>query len=287
MEVEPGDDLLQQGPAEEGRHRPGEPAAGDVRRSSWRPAAKIVSSKAAHGRDLAGPDQRVLPVLVRLLPALRRRDRRQAARRGRQGHVRHRPGQGGRRLLEDDVRPGLAPKEKYNGDSFADGKAAMAIVGPWAVAVYGDKVNWGVVPVPTSAARPPRRPHLLATPRTSRIYSACKAQGTAWELLKFATSQEQDGKLLETDRPDAAAHGPQHRLRRLLHDAPGVHHLRRPGRPDGRGAERAQLASRSGRTSGTSTPASVIFGKTGVDEALSEAAGQDRPARRRSDRGPR
>ena len=34
---------------------------------------------------------------------------------------------------------GLSPKEAYNGDSFADRKAAMAIVGPWAIAVYGDE----------------------------------------------------------------------------------------------------------------------------------------------------
>src|ERR1044072_10060416 len=44
---------------------------------------------------------------------------------------------------------GLAQKEMYNGDAFADKKAAMAIVGPWAIAVYGDKVKWGAVPVPT------------------------------------------------------------------------------------------------------------------------------------------
>ena len=28
------------------------------------------------------------------------------------------------------------------------------------------------------------------------MYSACKNQGTAWDLLKFSTSQEQDGALL-------------------------------------------------------------------------------------------
>ena len=51
----------------------------------------------------------------------------------------------------------LAPQEKYNGDSFADGKAAMAIVGPWAIAVYKDKVNWGVVPG-ADRGRQARRP---------------------------------------------------------------------------------------------------------------------------------
>jgi multiple sugar transport system substrate-binding protein len=32
---------------------------------------------------------------------------------------------------------GYSPNEAYNGDAFADGKAAMSIVGPWATAVYG------------------------------------------------------------------------------------------------------------------------------------------------------
>ncbi len=55
---------------------------------------------------------------------------------------------------------GYSPKEAFNGDAFADKKAAMAVVGPWAIAVYGDKVNWGVVPVPTKdGAR--REPGLL------------------------------------------------------------------------------------------------------------------------------
>jgi multiple sugar transport system substrate-binding protein len=29
------------------------------------------------------------------------------------------------------------------------------------------------------------------------MYTACKNRGTAWDFLKFSTSQEQDGKLLE------------------------------------------------------------------------------------------
>src|SRR5689334_18636087 len=45
----------------------------------------------------------------------------------------------------------LAGKEAYNGDSFADGTAAMASVGPWAIAAYKGKVDWGVVSVPTQA----------------------------------------------------------------------------------------------------------------------------------------
>jgi multiple sugar transport system substrate-binding protein len=105
----------------------------------------------------------------------------------------------------------LAPNEKYNGDSFADGKAAMSIVGPWAVAVYKGKVNWGVAPVPTSTGKPADQISTFSDAKNIAIYSSCKAQGTAWAVAKFATSKEQDGKLLEatgqmplrTDLPNA------------------------------------------------------------------------------------
>jgi len=92
----------------------------------------------------------------------------------------------------------LAPQEKYTGDSFADKKAAMAVVGPWAIPVYKDKVNWGVAPVPTSTGKTPDQIHTFSDAKNIAIYSACKNQGTAWDLLKFSTSQAQDGALLNT-----------------------------------------------------------------------------------------
>ncbi len=92
---------------------------------------------------------------------------------------------------------GYAQKEAYNGDSFGEGKAAMSIVGPWAVAVYGKDINWGVAPVPTSAGTSPEDTYTFSDAKNVALYSACKAQGTAWEVLKFATSEEQDGSLLE------------------------------------------------------------------------------------------
>jgi multiple sugar transport system substrate-binding protein len=92
---------------------------------------------------------------------------------------------------------GYSQNEEYNGDSFADGKAAMAIVGPWAIAVYGEDVNWGVAPVPTSSGISPEETYTFSDAKNVAIYSACEAQGTAWEVLKFATSEEQDGALLE------------------------------------------------------------------------------------------
>jgi len=91
---------------------------------------------------------------------------------------------------------GLAPKEQYNGDSFGDKKAAMAIVGPWAIAVYGDKVKWGAVPVPTSTGKPAEQIKTFSDAKNVAMYSACQNRATAWEVLKFATSQEQDGALL-------------------------------------------------------------------------------------------
>jgi multiple sugar transport system substrate-binding protein len=92
---------------------------------------------------------------------------------------------------------GLSPNEAYNGDSFADQKAAMAIVGPWAIAVYGDSVEWGAVPVPTQDGMNASEVHTFSDEKSSAMYTSCENRGTAWEFLKFATSEESDGQLLE------------------------------------------------------------------------------------------
>ncbi|OUE07725.1 maltose ABC transporter periplasmic protein [Clavibacter michiganensis] len=92
---------------------------------------------------------------------------------------------------------GLAGQEAYTGDSFADGQAAMSIVGPWAVSVYQDKVDWGSVPVPTADGKPADEVYTFSDAKNVGLYSACENQATAWEVLKFATSEEQDGQLLE------------------------------------------------------------------------------------------
>ncbi|MCZ2403677.1 extracellular solute-binding protein [Paenarthrobacter sp. Z7-10] len=88
----------------------------------------------------------------------------------------------------------LASKEVYQGDSFAEGKAAMSLAGPWAIASYKGKVDFGVVPVP--GAQPQDKSYTFSDAKNVAIYSACKNQGTAWEVLKFATSKDEDGKLL-------------------------------------------------------------------------------------------
>ncbi|TFC52241.1 extracellular solute-binding protein [Cryobacterium sp. TMT1-21] len=92
---------------------------------------------------------------------------------------------------------GLAGKEQYQGDSFADGQAAMSIVGPWAVSVYKDAVNWGAVPVPTSEGTPAQETFTFSDAKNVGMFTACKNQATAWDVLKFATSEEQDGQLLD------------------------------------------------------------------------------------------
>ena len=90
----------------------------------------------------------------------------------------------------------LAPKEAYKGDSFADQKAAMAIVGPWAIAVYGDKVKWGAVPVPTKDGKDPKDIFTFSDEKSVGMYVSCQNTGTAWEFLKFATNKDNDGSLL-------------------------------------------------------------------------------------------
>ncbi len=91
----------------------------------------------------------------------------------------------------------LAPNEPYPKDSFGDQKAAMAIVGPWAIAVYAGKVEWGAVSVPTKDGKDPKEIHTFSDEKSIGMYTSCKNRGTAWEFLKFATSKDNDGQLLE------------------------------------------------------------------------------------------
>jgi multiple sugar transport system substrate-binding protein len=90
---------------------------------------------------------------------------------------------------------GLAGKEQVQGDPFADKVSAMAIVGPWAIAVYKD-IDWGAVPVPTSQGKPAAETYTFSDAKNIGLYTACQNQGTAWDVLKFATSPEQDEALL-------------------------------------------------------------------------------------------
>ena len=166
---------------------------------------------------------------------------------------------------------GYSPKEKYEGDSFLDKKAAMAVVGPWAIAVYGEDVNWGVVPVPTKDGMEPSEVQTFSDAKNVSVYSACENQKTAWDVLKFATSEEQDGKLLEMTGQMP-----------IREDLPTVYSDYFSEHP-----EYQLFADQASRT--VEVPnvpnsveiwqefrnaysASVIFGKTSVDEGIAQAA---------------
>ena len=166
---------------------------------------------------------------------------------------------------------GLSPQEAYNGDSFADGKAAMATVGPWAIAVYGDAVNWGAVPVPTSAGTSPEKTYTFSDAKNIGLYSACENQKTAYDVLEYATSEEQDGKLLEMTGQMP-----------LRQDLPGTYPDYFKEHP-----EYQEFADQAARTVEVpNVPSSieiwqsfrdewsdaVIFGKSSVDDALGTAA---------------
>jgi multiple sugar transport system substrate-binding protein len=168
---------------------------------------------------------------------------------------------------------GYAQKEKYNGDSFADGKAAMSIVGPWAIAVYGDKVKWGAAPVPTSRGMSAEETHTFSDAKNVAIYSACKAKGTAWSLLKFATSKEQDGALLDKTgqmplRSDLAAAYPDYFASHPEYKDFASFASRTVEVPNVPNSIEIWQKFRDQYSS------SVIFGKTSVDAGLAKAASE-------------
>lgn len=95
------------------------------------------------------------------------------------------------RTLYDE---GLAPREPYQGDAFAEGVSAMNSAGPWAVPVYTD-VNWGVVPPPTSDGGD--EVWSFSDAKSVGLYTACENRQTAWDFAKFSMSEENDRLLLE------------------------------------------------------------------------------------------
>ncbi len=166
---------------------------------------------------------------------------------------------------------GYAPKEAVTGDAFADKKSAMAVVGPWAIAVYKDKVNWGVAPVPTKDGMDPSEIHTFTDAKNISVYSACKNQKTAWDVMKFATSKDQDGKLLDTtgqmpirdDLPTTyASYFKSHPEYKLFADQ-ASRTVEVPNVPN---SVEIWQAIRDAYSS------AVIFGKTSVDDSIAKAA---------------
>ena len=166
---------------------------------------------------------------------------------------------------------GLSQQEKYNADSFADQKAAMSIVGPWAISVYGDSVNWGVAPVPTSAGTGPEDTYTFSDAKNIGLYSACENQETAFEVLKFATSEEQDGQLLELTgqmplRTDLQTTYPDYFAEKPEYEKFADQASRTVEVPNVANSIAIWQAFRDEYTK------AVIFGESAVDEALTAAA---------------
>ena len=164
----------------------------------------------------------------------------------------------------------LSSQEQYNGDSFADGQAAMAIVGPWAVSVY-EGVNWGSVPVPTKEGKTPEETWTFSDAKNIGLYSACKNQATAWDVLKFSTSEEQDGQLLELTgqmplRSDLATTYADYFSANPAYTAFGDQASRTVEVPPGPNTVQMLQAFRDAWSS------SVIFGKEDPQTALDDAA---------------
>jgi multiple sugar transport system substrate-binding protein len=147
----------------------------------------------------------------------------------------------------------------------------MAIVGPWAIPVYKDKVEWGSAPVPTSEGKPVGDIHTFSDAKNIAMYSACTNRGTAWDLMKFATSKEQDGAFLEATG--------QMPLRTDLQGAYPDYFEKNPAYK-----EFADLTARTVEVPNVANSIaiwqavrdaysnSVIFGKSDPDTALTEAA---------------
>lgn len=89
----------------------------------------------------------------------------------------------------------LAPNEASTDDAMSAGTTAMQLAGPWAIPSYADTVDVGFMPVPTSDGR--ENPTTFADSKSVSMFTSCENQGTAWEFLKFSTSEESDGQLLE------------------------------------------------------------------------------------------
>ncbi|MGW8566761.1 extracellular solute-binding protein [Isoptericola sp. NPDC055881] len=164
---------------------------------------------------------------------------------------------------------GLAPKEASTDDAMSAGTTAMQLAGPWAIASYADTVDVGFMPVPTSDGR--ADPVTFADSKNVSMFTSCKNQGTAWEFLKFSTSEENDGKLLEATgqmplRQDLAATYADYFKANPDYQAFAAQAERTGDVPSIPNSVEAWQAFRDAYSS------AVIFGKGSVDEFLTKAA---------------
>jgi multiple sugar transport system substrate-binding protein len=164
---------------------------------------------------------------------------------------------------------GLAPKEASTDDAMSAGTTGMQLAGPWAIASYAKSVDVGFMPVPTSDGR--ADPFTFADSKNISMFTSCKNQATAWEFLKYSTSEANDGELLKATG--------QMPLRQDLPTTYADYFTAHPAY-----SVFAEQAKRTGdvpsipnsveawQTFRTEYSKSVIFGKEPVDQFLSTAA---------------
>lgn len=164
---------------------------------------------------------------------------------------------------------GLAPKEASTDDAMSAGTTSMQMAGPWAIASYADTVDVGIMPVPTADGA--KDPYTFADSKNISMFTNCENQGTAWEFLKFATSKDIDGQLLEATgqmpmRKDLAATYPDYFSANPNYEAFAAQTERVGDVPSIPNSVEVWQKFRDGYSS------SVIFGKTPVEDFLSTTA---------------
>ena len=143
-------------------------------------------------------------------------------------------------------------------------------------------VNWGSVPVPTQdGTDPSEETYTFSDAKNIGMFTACDNQATAWDVLKFSTSEEQDGAWLEATGQMPLRQDLTSDLPRLLRGEPRLRAVRRPGLAAPSRCRTCRTRSRSGRTFRDGYSKAVIFGEEDVPTFLEDAADEDRLARGR------
>ena len=128
------------------------------------------------------------------------------------------------------------------------------------------------MPVPTADGTPAEEIQTFSDEKSIGMFTACENQATAWDVLKFATSEEQDGALLEATgqmpmRTDVA------RTLTPTTSTPTPTTCPSPSRPTAPSrCPTWPTRSRSGRRFRDAWSESVIFGDSDPQEALTAAA---------------
>jgi len=133
----------------------------------------------------------------------------------------------------------LAGNETVTGDPFADGTAAMAIVGPWAIADYQGKegapaVNYGVVPLPTLKGNTSYTIPTFSDAKNIAMYASCKNRGDRVGFPEVHHQRQRGRQAAGHNRADADAAGVAEAVRVLFHGEPGLQGFRRGSSPRNR-----------------------------------------------------